>query len=148
MFVFICSLWNPRSLWILLCFAGQSPGTWAKRVAHFYPGGAGIARHMTESKPAGLGVGLRPRPGVFSWLLGVRLPWSGFRCGMSWKYILRFRKLIRRIVGSPPGTNWSAQSHFIWHERTLWWITGPVPVEFFRGQKLGAWVLDIHFVQC
>ena len=32
------------------------------------------------------------------------------------KYAVQFRKLIRRIVGLPPGTNWSAQWHDILHE--------------------------------
>ena len=35
------------------------------------------------------------------------------------KYDVQFRKLIRRIVGPPPGTNWSAQWHDILHEWTL-----------------------------
>ena len=35
------------------------------------------------------------------------------------KYDVQFRKLIRRIVGPPPGTNWSAQWHDILHERNL-----------------------------
>ena len=35
------------------------------------------------------------------------------------KYDVQFRKLIRRIVGPPPGTNWSAQWHDILHEWNL-----------------------------
>ena len=32
------------------------------------------------------------------------------------KYDVQFRKLVRRIVGPPPGTDWSAQCHDILHE--------------------------------
>ena len=35
------------------------------------------------------------------------------------KYDVQFRKLIRRIVGPPPGTNWSAQWHDILHEGNM-----------------------------
>ena len=35
------------------------------------------------------------------------------------KYDVQFRKLIRRIAGRPPGTNWSAQWHDILHEWNL-----------------------------
>ena len=32
------------------------------------------------------------------------------------KYDVQFRKLVRRIMGPPPGTDWSAQWHSILHE--------------------------------
>ena len=32
------------------------------------------------------------------------------------KYNIQFRKYIRRIVGPPPGTNWSGQWHDVLHE--------------------------------
>ena len=37
------------------------------------------------------------------------------------KYDVQFRKLIRRIVGPPPGTNWSAQWHDILHGGSSSW---------------------------
>ena len=41
------------------------------------------------------------------------------------KYDIQFRKFVRRIVGPPPGTNWSAQWHEILHEwnmRVDYWV--------------------------
>ena len=35
------------------------------------------------------------------------------------KYNIQFRKFVRRIVGPPPGTNWSAQWHDILHEGNM-----------------------------
>ena len=55
------------------------------------------------------------------------------------KYNIQFRKFVRRIVERPPATNWSAQWHDILHEGNMRVITGPVPVEFYAGQK-GAWL--------
>ena len=55
------SFLNSRSLWVLHCFVGQSPGMWRKKVDHFLPGGAGGGDELERWKLSFAGVAIRLR---------------------------------------------------------------------------------------
>ena len=65
------------------------------------------------------------------------------------KYDVQFRKLIRRIAGRPPGTNWSAQWHDILHEWNLrvdHWARASG--NFFLVTEVYGSILEIWFLHC
>ena len=64
------------------------------------------------------------------------------------KYDVQFRKLVRRIVGSPPGTDWSAQWHDILHEWNACGSLGPCQWNFLLVTDVYVSILEICFLHC